>query len=502
MNLAGCFLILVFSMQALAVPFLYQKDLADEISSADFLNATTDEKAKWLEVLNSDLIDAEIARAIVNAALQTPVGTTQTKHTRNITIFENPKLAAGSYLPVRGKEFALDTRHAIQNLPGYIQNRIGLELYNHLQKHQQKTIVLGSDPKNIEVDLQNILPKGKFAITSLPSLYEQWGLYRYWVEAKTSSESYFVLLVPPSMQYIQHYVSLLDSAALHSSSSGYLNVNAQLVLQQQLQGVAQDVRKNFGDLSVLFFGYEKNWLDLLKQENSAFKLISSTTVVTPFGLNLYLMEIQNKSNSRVIRMGSLQPQQTVWGELASFYFKAMLTLDPKIVLFMGSAGSLSPQIKPYQVSVPNEFTAPSGKVKIKNWILSEPLAALTPDVFTTARHGNTYSPIQQEKSYVKKLVENFVETVDVEQTLVARMIEDYNESHHAKIQFGAINVVTDQPGGVLLPQHSSHHDLDVLDVQAKTRAKSKAAGIALEALKKWTETPASCKKLLDTSSLL
>ena len=496
MKLAGIFVILFCSLQVFAIPYFYQKDIADEVSSADFLSATKEQRAEWIQALNSGTLDTVTLRTLVNLAMQTSAAQSPDAKVRYITIAKSPRLEADTFLPVRGKEFDLQSRHAIQNMAGYIENRIGSQLYQHLQKHPQKTIVLGSDPEKIQIDLQNILPKGRFSITSLPSLYEKWGLYRYWVEAQTSQDSYFVLLVPPSKQYIQHYVSLLDSAALHSSSVGYLDVKAQESLQAKLLGVAQDVRKSFGDLEVLFFGYENNWIENLKNENSAFNLLTSTTVKTALGLNLHLMELQNRSNSRIIRVGSLQPQKTVWGELASFYFQAMLALEPKVVLFMGSAGSLSQQLKPYQVSVPNEFTAASGKIKIKNWILSEPLTSITADVFTTARHGNTYSPIQQEKKYVQSLVENHVETVDVEQALVARMIDDHNEAYKTEIKFGAINVITDQPGGVLLPQHTAHHDLDVLDVNAKTRAKSKAAEIALEAIKKWTESPQSCKALL------
>jgi hypothetical protein len=490
MELRGVFFVLICGWLAnsWAIPYKYQKDIADEIQSADFLSATSDQKKVWIDQLNNSDLDLTVVRQIVNMA---KVGTmnplSANSNVQSLTILKTEKPDLKLYTPILGKEVGLESRHAISNLPGYIQSRIGNELFTLLKNQKQKTIVLGSEPNLLNEDIKNILPKGRYEITPIPSIYEKWGLYRYWIDSKTSSDSFFIILVPPSIQYVRHYVSVLDSAAVFSSSKGFLNRKAQATLKNKLQADVAKVQKDFGNVDVLFFGYEKNWTASLKKDSAPFKILNSKTISTSNDLDLHLMELQNRKNSKIIRLGSLRPQQTVWGELASFYFEELLELKPQIIIFLGSAGSLVPHLKPYQVSVPDEFMTPEGKIKVSNWILSEKTTALSSDIFKTARHGHTYSPIQQGKSYVKALVEAHIETVDVEQALVARMIEEFNTENKTAIKFGAINIITDQPGGILLPKHLTHANLDNLDLKAKNFAKDKAVQIALGALDKWAE---------------
>lgn len=117
----------------------------------------------------------------------------------------------------------------------------------------------------------------------------------------------------------------------------------------------------------------------------------------------------------------------------------------------------------------------------------------TVDLHLDSRHGNTYSPIQQTKHYLQTLQSKGIGTVDVEQSLIAAAVKNYNAVYSTNIQYGAINVITDKPIGIL-NKETGLHSLDHRDPELKSRARKAAVDLALFSLTK-NEVINSCKKL-------
>lgn len=503
MKTIGFSILLLILNSAFGISYPFHHDVLDELQKADFVKVPAELYQQWTETLSQETADAETVRAIVDKAtgLKTNIHLDAIR-SRKIEVKKNVRGDAENLVAIEGEDISLESKHAIQNLAGYLENRVGKFFFKKLQQGKIKSFVLGSKPIYLEKDLVNILPKGEYTVSSVPSLYEKWGLYRYWVQSTRDSQSYYVLVVPPSTQYVRHYATLLDSSGKYASAESYLNLEAQTNFKNRLKALAKEVRTNFGTISVLFFGYEKNWISQIKEPNSPWLLSYSTHVTASLGLNLHLLELKHKQTQKTVRVVSLQPDQTVWGELASFYYEAMLNLSPKVAIFMGSAGSLKENLRPYQVSVPKEFYLHDGTVRMQNWLLSEIGSVLPTDIHSSARHSMTYSPVQQTKKYVQSLVDHNISTVDVEQALVGRMIHEYNAEHKAQILFGAVNVITDQPGNVLFEKANIHNDLDVLNWEEKEKAKNKAVWVALQALDSWVlrTSPVSCKSFFTQPS--
>ena len=167
------------------------------------------------------------------------------------------------------------------------------------------------------------------------------------------------------------------------------------------------------------------------------------------GLTVQLVE-QRRDAQKLspIRCLLVKSDLTIWGESSVFVAQGSLELNPKAILFMGSAGGLSPKVNLYGVSVPSQFILAGNKtVAIPNFIF-ESLQAMnyqTDRVSLGTHHGNTNSPIEETIADVTAKVDAGLDAIDVETDLVAQMLAQYNLKVKQPVLFGALNLITDKP---------------------------------------------------------
>lgn len=233
-------------------------------------------------------------------------------------------------------------------------------------------------------------------------------------------------------------------------------------------------------LDYLVFGYDKVWLkEIQKHSHLSITKVQEINDLH-LGARVKVIRIKDLQHGKTIQLGVFSSDQTVWGELASLHMKSFLNPFLKGVIFLGSAGSVDAKINPYDLSIPQTFFRPGQKIKTTNFIspLSENLKNsdnLT--VHTHARHGNTFSPVEQNVSYLRSALEKGIQTLDVEQSLIAESIYEFNRLNKTNIQFGAVNLITDKPYAILEKQTTAH-SLDILDYQRKQKAREKAVEIS------------------------
>ncbi|MGZ5279819.1 MAG: hypothetical protein ACXWC9_07755, partial [Pseudobdellovibrionaceae bacterium] len=114
--------------------------------------------------------------------------------------------------------------HSIQDLSGYIGARVGTESAALIRQGKVQALVLGGSERS----LPSFLGVPESQIYKLPSLYESWGLSRYFVPAEHSPSKIarLIYVVPPSSEYLDHYHLMLSelrpgSAQVYRSEADY-----------------------------------------------------------------------------------------------------------------------------------------------------------------------------------------------------------------------------------------------------------------------------------------
>src|SRR6185437_5087198 len=75
-----------------------------------------------------------------------------------------------------------------------------------------------------------------------------------------------------------------------------------------------------------------------------------------------------------------------------------------------------------------------------------------------------------------------IDTVDVEQSLVAAEIANFNKTTSSRIRFGAADLITDLPGSTRLGKRAEE-DLDHVDWARKAKARGGIVGFALDSIR-------------------
>ncbi len=170
------------------------------------------------------------------------------------------------------------------------------------------------------------------------------------------------------------------------------------------------------------------------------------------------------------------------GELAAAQLKSFLNPELKGLIFMGSAGSLMNEINPYDLSVPKAFYRPGQTIKIDNFINQQKtILDANQNIHFDRNHGNTFSPLEQNKKYVGRLEALNIQTLDVEQSLIAEAVSDYNRKNKTDIKFGAVNLITDKPFSVLTKEPVKN-SLDHLNSYLKEKARLNAVKLSLASI--------------------
>lgn len=465
-------------------------DLAHEIQESDFLNISAAAQKNLYTQLNTQTFTYSELIQLLSESLGADFNFLKTLKKINFTVTNKKKMEA-----LVSTEISPTETHSIEDLPGYVKNRIGEGTFQVLSQKGTPAYVIGGDSEKIIQYCQIIAGRGTHTITPIPSLYSQWGLYKYEVSSVINpSQKFIIWIVPPSTQYVRHYAQLF-SFAQNKPSRFFIDPNSQENYRSTMKQNAQSVFNTLPKPDYLVFGYSYLWKERILK-GSDWQIVSESSVKNlQLGLSYTHYSLRSKTHPGIkqIQVGILSSNQTVWGELASFKIEAFLHKNLSGVFFLGSAGSTSADINPYSISAPEKFLIAGQKLSIPNLIGPDAGLNSAVELHLNSRHGNTYSPIQQTKYYLQTLQSKGIGTVDVEQSLIAAAVKNYNAHFNTNIQYGAINVITDKPIGIL-NKESGLHSLDHRDPELKSKARKAAVDLALFSLTK-NEVINSCKKL-------
>jgi predicted Fe-Mo cluster-binding NifX family protein len=474
----------------LPVASYIMSDLAHEIQESDFLNISAEaQKALSEKIKTQSLTYSELVQ-LLSESLGSDFNFLKSLKKMNYTGNDHKKSIA-----LISTEISQTQTHSIEDLPGYVKNRIGEGTFQVLSQEGIPAYVIGGDQEKIVQYCQMITGRGTHTITPIPSLYSQWGLFKYEVSSVINpAQKSIVWIVPPSTQYVRHYAQLF-SFAQNKPSRFYIDPKSQENYRNTMKQNADAVFSKLSRPHYLVFGYSYLWKERIQKGNDWDIVSESSVKDLQLGLNYTHYSLRSKTNpgTKQIHVGVLSSNQTVWGELASFKIEAFLHKNLNGVFFLGSAGSTSADINPYSISAPEKFLIAGQRISVTNLIGPDAGLSSTVDLHLDSRHGNTYSPIQQTKSYLQTLQSKGIGTVDVEQSLIAAAVKNYNSVYNASIQYGAINVITDKPVGIL-NKETGLHSLDHRDPELKSKARKAAVDLALFSLTK-NEVINSCKKL-------
>lgn len=465
-------------------------DLAHEVQESDFLNMSAEaQNALSDKIKNQTMTYSELIQ-LLSESLGAEFNFLKTLKKMN---YSGVKAKPSNSLIAT--EFPQNKTHSIEDLAGYVKNRIGKGTFEILSQHNTPAFIIGGVNEQIVHYCKMISGRGQYTITPIPSLYSQWGLYKYEVASTNNlTQKFIVWIVPPSIQYVRHYAQLF-SFAQNKASRFWIDPKAQENYRRTMRKNADTVYRKLPRPNYLVFGYSYLWEDRI-QKGADWDVVSETTIQDlQLGLNYtnYALRGKNQPSKDLVHVGVLSSNQTVWGELASFKIEAFLHQDLSGVFFLGSAGSTSTQINPYSISAPEKFLIAGQRISMPNLVGPDIGLSTIVELHLDSRHGNTYSPIQQTKLYLQTLQSIGVGTVDVEQSLIAAAIKNYNSVFNSNIQYGAINVITDKPIGIL-NKEAGLHSLDHRDPQLKSKARQAAVDLALFTLTK-NQIQNSCKKL-------
>jgi hypothetical protein len=234
-------------------------------------------------------------------------------------------------------------------------------------------------------------------------------------------------------------------------------------------------------------GYYNQWTEALSNPESEWILESQTAEQTSFkriaGRVLILRHRDNPS--KLIHLLTIRSDLTIWGDLASFIAEGLLSTGVRGILFMGSAGAIASKAPVYGISVPSKFNLGEAWLPVENFVelgakANQEILNQTP-VLYRINHGHTFSPTEQDIDFIKSLRDRGIQTVDVEQNLIAQVIDNYNKNASSKVSFGAINIITDRPAQILDLEESTN-DLDEVDFRKKNEARLSAVTLALRGL--------------------
>lgn len=373
---------------------------------------------------------------------------------------------------------AQDDLHSIKDLESYLKARLGFQAVEDIRSGKVRPMVLGGS----EESLTSFLKTSPSQIHKLPGLYQSWGIQKF-LTVSADGIPALVYVVPPAREYLEHYQMMLTQLSgrpvpVYRSPEDFKAWRMTLA-----QGVRDLGKKLGGSFDYVILGYYNQWPEVLSG-----RILEQKEVILASGhMGRYFFVT---AGGRRIRLLTLGHRKTIWGEASAELLAGAFDFRPRGIFFLGSAGSISNQTDVYQISAPKMFRTKESAVQLENLIhLVKGQVRSEVPVRYSAIHGNTSSPASQTIRYLTKHARAGVDTLDVEQSLIASRIEDYNRRHQTKIQFGAVNLITDKPLG------HADHDLDKIDHEKKAKARIAAVNLALATLTAEKQKPTQCGRV-------
>jgi hypothetical protein len=383
--------------------------------------------------------------------------------------------------------------HALLNIRTYVEQRLGEKSVRALEQGKVVAVVYGGE---LASALRSLSVSPSEAVR-IPSFYESWGIQKVYVPSRLFPDRRprLVYVVPPSLQYLEHYAAMMGAINARVDRV-VLDLRDQDEYRRELRESLAKIsnrlmRSAEGQPDFVVLGYYNQWQKVLKSSQSDWLLLAaSEEVLGEMGLAGRLLTLKHRSSGEIQSVLLINSRLTMWGQAAAFIADAALELRPKGLLFMGSSGAMANNLEIYGLSVPRSFQTRNGKLAVRNFIADATQAngerIGETSVNYGAQHGNTFSPIEQDRTFLDHLKIRGIDTIDVEQSLVAEAVERYNRTHGESVSFGAINLITDRPSHIF-DSAAPDHDLDRVDHRKKDQARSAAVLLALKSFESFSD---------------
>ncbi len=364
--------------------------------------------------------------------------------------------------------------HSIHDPQLYSIQRIGKKISEVAKRPDVNTIIYGGSLERLASSL-GVSAKSLYV---LPSSYSVWGIDKVFIPSTAFGDGLarMVMVIPPSKQYLLHYGKMFEFLGERVEKL-ILNKADQREQASLIKQSFAKVRKQIpgGGLDAVILGY----YSVFSQINQGDLVLSHEKNI---GQGLTVQFVQDKNSSKNYLL--IRSDLTIWGESSADIIRGALDLKPRNVIFMGSAGGITPSTPLYSVSVPEEFYLDGKLLPIKNTVYENMINQKTKDagIVLGGRHGHTNSPIEQTKAYVSSKIKSQITSIDVEQNLIAKTVLEYNRQNGTNVAFGALNLITDKPQS-LEYTFSSDADLTKINFDRKSKARMLAVGSALRTLR-------------------
>lgn len=370
--------------------------------------------------------------------------------------------------------YELKGDHSIHDPKLYSIQRIGEKISQVAKRPDVNTIIYGGSLARLASSLGVVSD----SLQVLPSSYSVWGIDKVFIPSTAFGDGMarMVMVIPPSTQYLLHYGKMFEFLG-EKVEKIILNKADQRDQARLIKQSFAKVRKQIpaGGLDAVVLGY----YSVFSQINQG-DLVLSTEKNIGQGLTVQFVQDKNSSKNYLLIRSDL----TIWGESSADIIRGALDLRPRNVIFMGSAGGITPSTPLYSVSVPQEFYLDGKLLPIKNNVYENMINQKNKDagVVLGGRHGHTNSPIEQTKAYVSSKISSQITSIDVEQNLIAKTVLEYNRQNGTSVGFGAVNLITDKPQS-LDYTFDSDADLTKINFDKKSKARMLAVGSALKTLR-------------------
>ncbi|MBS1971024.1 MAG: hypothetical protein JSU04_11990 [Bdellovibrionales bacterium] len=377
--------------------------------------------------------------------------------------------------------------HSIEDAAHYSEERVGGEIAKALQQNKITASIYGGTKESVA----NALKVDGKQIKYLPSPYDAWGIHKAYIPstATLDKKARYLMVIPPSRQYVIHYAAIFNFLNINVENA-ILNHTDQRRQVERLRLEFQRVALQLpAPVDVLALGY----YNVIQENKDGLKAISPEIPMSD-GLTVQMIE-ETRIADKPVRYLIIKSDMAIWGESSSLMVEAAMSLKPRAVVFMGSAGGIRETTRHYDISVPSSFQLGDRTIDIKNAAMEGMYAVSGPwrSTVVDVKHGHTNSPIEQTKAYVEKRVNSQIDSYDVEQNLIAETIAEYNKKAAMPASFIALNLITDKPSSYT-HDWKSDHDLSRVNKELKADARRRAVNLALMSVR----SSATISKALST----
>ena len=358
-------------------------------------------------------------------------------------------------------------KHTIKDLEKYIENRLGPSIVENIKSDQISISVHAGHPSHIGADFDLSDP----ILVRIPSIYENWGIKKF-IDLQTLSDKrpkvYFN--IPPLREYAHHYSKMIGH--LVEGKEIRLNLNDRNNLRKTFQRevTALFEKGKIDEQAHISLGYFRILDEFLQGNLKNWNVLSVEDFEVEGELDLrakkYVLQDARDPNIKTT-LFSINSNTTLWGEGSRFLSESILQYNPKSFTFMGSAGLIEGHRgEYYDSSIPKYFSLKNNEIPVENMIYAHRQHAqndrtLNKRIIWGTRHSHSNSPMEQSDRWLGAQKKQGVGSVDVEVSLMAESIEQYNQNNFAHIHFGVINLITDKP---------SIHSFEGVDLDNKDKS--------------------------------